>query len=155
MRRYLESVPENERKGPIFKTTSGKRWNASVWADLMKKLRVKVGDPLVWFRDFRRGFISTRLRQGTQPKDVMQATGQKDIKTLMRYYAPAPDAKTKMVEAASEDLRPLSQATPGKYADLVSTKPPDVSKPTGPAPVEEEPQKRGDDENGTVLVPAA
>jgi integrase len=156
MRRYLESIPEDERHGPIFKTALGKRWKPRKWVAKMKRIRKEIGDPKVWFRDYRRGFISTRLRQGAQAKDVMLATGQKDLKTLMRYYSPAADAKSKMVAAASEDLKPQDQGKLDGKMDATSQNPSDPTpNDNGFLPSEEKPQKRSDEENGAVLTPAA
>jgi hypothetical protein len=116
----------------------------------MKKLRQITGDKRVWFRDYRRGFITTRLREKAQIKDVMQATGQKDIKTVLRYYQPAPEAKRKMVEAASRDLE---SSNCGKSEDKKITP---ISDATTPRERNIGRPDRGHDEvNGTELTPAA
>lgn len=107
MRGYIEKIPINERIGRIFKTSNGKAWTPDKWQSMIVELRRRVGDPDVWFRDYRRGFITTRLRDKEPLKDVMQASGHKDEKTVLRYYQPSADAKKRMVEAASADLKGL------------------------------------------------
>jgi len=152
LRHYLESTPLEKRHGPVFKTASGDRWMPHRWNPKIILVREKTGDPKVWVRDVRRGFITTRLREGTPVKEVMQATGQKDVKTVLRYFQPRDDAKQRMTEAASSDLKAM---------DSTRQVPPPPSPSPDSSPADGKNKDGGDDEggnddgNGTVFLPAA
>lgn len=106
IRARLQSIPLDQRVGPVIKQPNGVPFQRRRWAELFRHHAQAVGVPDdVWGMDTRAGALNHALRLGASPYDVRNQANHASLDTTDRYVRGRSESVSKVIQLRTGTMK--------------------------------------------------
>jgi len=82
----------------LFPNRNNNKHHANHYTEYIRKVSKKVLGITLSPHDFRHSFVTTRLKEGSTPRDIMAITGHKDVESFNIYTHPTSEGTKRVID---------------------------------------------------------